>query len=111
MAGRKQLLRISDMLLVFWKHITLIAAHERIQRYLPRLWFANHPSFFCFTSQRPVLSLVDVRERGVRGVRGVGEARGEASGRFGSKAFLKAFLSSSSHGKKHGKDLGRNVTC
>ena len=54
---------------------------------------------------------MDVRERGVRGVRGVGEARGEASGRFGSKAFLKAFLSSSSHGKKHGKDLGRNVTC
>lgn len=55
-----------------------------------------------------MLSLVDVRERGVRGVRGVrpGEARGEASGRFGSKAFLKAFLSSSSHGKKHGKDLG-----
>lgn len=45
MAGRKQLLRISYMLLVFWKHITLIAAHERIQRYLPRLLVCK-PSFF-----------------------------------------------------------------
>lgn len=40
-------LRISDMLLVLWKHVTFFCGSlQRIQRYLPRLWFANHPSCF-----------------------------------------------------------------